>query len=91
MPACFQLYRKADGENAEPVAFQTIDEEMCAHFNVPCDPVKYLHGWYDNIGFSLAIGKNWDQMREIFKTPGTHAIIDFLEARYTPSAFWQPK
>lgn len=56
MPNCFQLYRKG---GSEPIAFQTIDEAMCQHFGYHTDPVKYHHGWYDYIGFALAMGKDF--------------------------------
>lgn len=66
MPACFQLYdKKKPGEG--PVVLNRIDERMCEHFEQPCDPVKYLNGWFDSIGFRIAIGKTWAQIKEEFE------------------------
>lgn len=58
------MFRKGE---SEPVAFHTVDEEMCKHFDVPCDPVKYCAGWYDAIGFRVAYGKTIVDMREEFQ------------------------
>jgi hypothetical protein len=62
MPNCFQLCR--DGQ---AVALQQIDEEMCNHFNAPCDPVRWFRGWYDFIGFDLATGRDFAQIRAIYE------------------------
>lgn len=65
MPVCFQLYDKTKpGE--PPVVLTEIDRLMCEHFEHPCDPVKYLNGWYDCIGFRLALGRSFEQIREQF-------------------------
>ena len=65
MPVCFQLFRK-DGSSREPLVLQDVDEEICKHFEVPCDPVKWVCGWFDSIGFRLACGKSFAQIREEF-------------------------
>lgn len=66
MPACFQLYDKSKpGEG--PVVLPRIDEAICLALSVPCDPIKYYNYWFDSIGFRLAIGKTFDQIREEFK------------------------
>jgi hypothetical protein len=62
MPNYFSLTRKTDRE-AGPVPFVTIDEEICAAFEVAPHPYLYFVGWYDDIGFSLAMGKSWDEIR----------------------------
>ena len=62
MPVCFQLYRK-EAEAAGPVILQKVDEELCAHFNAPCDEKKWLWDWYNGVGFSLACGKTFDEIR----------------------------
>lgn len=78
MPACFQLISK---ETNEPTKFQKIDEELCAHLGVECDPVRWLNGWYDCIGWALATGKDWQWCRDNFT--GLDPIIDYLEEHYT--------
>ncbi len=62
MPVCFQLYPKAT-PGSGPAILNKIDEEMCAHFEAPVDPVKYLNGWFDCIGFRLACGKSFDEIK----------------------------
>jgi hypothetical protein len=62
MPNYFTLTRKAD-RKAGPVAFVTIDEEICAAFGVEPDEVNYFVGWYDSIGGRLAYGMTWDEIR----------------------------
>ena len=66
MPACFQLYDKSKSSEG-PVVLDKIDDEMCAHFGVSPDPIKYLNRWVDSIGFRLAIGKTFAQIREEFE------------------------
>jgi len=89
MPNYFTLTRKSNIE-AGPVNFATIDEEICAHLGVEVDNVHWYAGWYDNIGLMLAIGKSWNEMREIFKdSDALLPVIDFLEANFTANAWYQ--
>jgi hypothetical protein len=60
VPNCFQLARKSEPE--KPIALSVIDEEMCQHFKVETDPIKYYLGWFDIIGFKLACGKSFIQI-----------------------------
>lgn len=62
MPNCFQLSRKTEPD--KPVPLQTIDEEICRLLNEPVDPQYWCCSWYNAIGFSLACGKTFDQIRE---------------------------
>lgn len=62
MPNCFTLSRKA--EPGKPISFITIDEELCAALGKPCDPNKYYLGWYDMIGFRLAMGQSFDDIQQ---------------------------
>ena len=72
MPNFFTLTRKSNPE-AGPVDFVTIDEEICAHCGVTPDPDRYLDGWYDSIGFRLAFGKSWDEIRKDFSLQAMEA------------------
>lgn len=90
MPGYFCLNRKSEPE-AEPVKFVTIDEEMCAHFGVTPDPVKYYRGWYDIIGEALAMGASFAKIRECFEKnnePNGVAIVDFLDANFVSDAWY---
>ena len=89
MPNCFTLTDKTTGERA---VFAYIDNDMRKHFNQPDDPDKYLWGWYDIIGLGLALGNSWDELRSINATyPEMLDVIDYLEERYTPDAWYQPR
>ena len=46
------------------MVFQEIDRELCAHFNVPCDDVHWYNGWYNYIGFALAMGSDWSKIQD---------------------------
>lgn len=63
MPNCFSLTRRSALE-AGPVVLQQIDDEMRAHFGAPEDPNHWLNGWYDYIGFSLAMGKSPEWLQQ---------------------------
>lgn len=66
MPNCIQLMRKT--EPHAPVQFQQIDEELCAHFGAAVHPTKWYLNWYDLLGFSLAIGKTFGELRDQYRT-----------------------
>lgn len=53
MPNYFNLTRKGDTQHSSA---SEVDEKLCEHLGVPCDPVKYVLNWYDTIGFALAMG-----------------------------------
>lgn len=79
MPNCFQLLR--DG-SALPL--NQIDEEICRHFNEPCHKTRYYQGWYDTIGFDLAAGQSFDQIRTAYADfPKLVEIANWLEANFT--------
>lgn len=88
MPACFQLYKKG---SSEPEKFTVIDEEICAMLDVPCDPVKWIYGWYDIIGFKLAIGKTFEQIvtdLEEYNDVELLKITRWLMEHYTSNAWY---
>lgn len=64
MPVCFQLYPKGGDK---PVVLQRLDDEMRQHFGVEPDPEHWLGHWFDTIGFRLAIGKSFAEIREQFQ------------------------
>ena len=83
MPAYFTLTKKGE---TEPSTFIAIDEAMCARFGVTPDPVKYYRAWYYIEGLGLAMGHDWNKLREI--NPNRADIIDWLEENYTPNAWY---
>ena len=80
MPNCFQLLR-----NGTPVNLVDVDKEMCKAFGAECDPDKWYRSWYNIIGFGLALGRTWDDLREI--DPEDVDVVDWLEANYTVKAW----
>ena len=82
MPAYFTLTKKGE---TKPSTFVAIDEALCAHFGVTPDPDLYYRSWYDIEGLGLAMGYDWNKLREI--NPNRAAIIDWLEDNYTPDAW----
>ena len=96
MPACFTLTRKGE---STPSSLQHIDDEMRQAFCEEPDEVRWLWGWYDTIGFGLAMGRDWTQLREQFAEDPAEsertnmfrrrmlAVIYWLEANYIPNAW----
>lgn len=105
MPNCFQLSRKTS-EKFSPVPLAHIDNEMCEHFKVEPHPVAYYRGWVDDIGFSLAMGKSFDQIIAQIQTAVDSLATDtdnlpyeqrrmeiakWLNENFTSDAFYQRK
>ena len=89
MPNYFQLIDKT---TEKPAKFVDIDEKLCAHMGVEPHPKNYLYGWYDSIGLGLAMGKTWDEMRTWWDDNSPmQKVINYLEERYTPDAWYQPR
>ena len=86
MPNCFQLLER---DTNTPASFADIDEQLCNHFNTPVDEKLYYRAWYDVVGLGLAMGKSFEQLREML--PEYIDIIDFLDAHYTTTAWYQHK
>src|SRR5262245_46122540 len=71
MPNCFSLSRKiASSEHLlltepEPTSLSKIDEELCALLSVEVHPRHYVIGWYDCIGWMLAVrGMDFAEIRD---------------------------
>lgn len=87
MPNCFQLLR--DGV---AVPLVQIDEEMCRHFGATCHPIRYYESWYDAIGYELAMGRSFEQIKvTLVEYPQLVEIINWLEQRYTVNAWHERK
>ena len=86
MPNYFTLTRKGE---TKPATFVEIDNEICAREGVKPHEKYYWHSWYDCIGLLCAVGKTWDQQREILADdPALLRVIDYLEAHYTTDAWY---
>ena len=84
MPVCFQLIDKT---TMKPEKLAVVDNKLCAFLGVVPDPVNYYKGWYDGIGFGLALGKSWDELRQTFPSALGVKIINWLEENYDVNAF----
>ena len=95
MANCFTLTRKGE---SKPASLQAIDDEMRVEFGEEPDAERWLWGWYDTIGFALALGRDWDQIRgkytqDHYASDGgefaqnTVRVIDWLEANFTANAW----
>jgi hypothetical protein len=71
MPNCFQLIDKTTNE---PAVLNRIDEKIAALVGLPCDPRNWCLGWYDLIGFEIAMGKDLH----------SDELTKFIEDRYLP-------
>jgi len=89
MPNCFRLIRAG-----EAVLLQQVDEEMCRHFGEPCHPKLWFRSWYDCIGFDLAMGRSFAEVKEIYAGPawvdsGLLPVAEWLEANFTVEAWYE--
>lgn len=96
MPNCFTLTRKGE---SKPANLQEIDDEMRVEFGEEPDADRWLWGWYDTIGYGLALGRDWAQLRERFAEDPDEserinmlrrrrlAVIDWLETHYVFNAW----
>lgn len=103
MPNCFSLTRKSDPD-AGPVAFVTIDEELCKYLGVECHPTNWYMGWYDHIGLALACGRSFAQIMDtVAKTAVDNDGLDdpsykqyvklivWLDRNFTADVWYAPK
>jgi hypothetical protein len=87
-PALAQKLHLTDG----PDAFIKLDNDMCAHFGVNPDPNEFYKDWLGILGWRIALGSTWDEIRSEFHemtsgypaeaqdlTPPYLRIIDWLE------------
>jgi hypothetical protein len=60
MPVTFSLYPRGA---SVPASLNEVDRLMCEHFGVEPDSKRYLCGWFDSIGFYLALGRTFETIR----------------------------
>jgi hypothetical protein len=78
MPNCFQLLR--DGI---AISLNEIDEELCRYFKEPCHKTRYYEAWYDTIGYGLAAGQSFDQIRTTYADfPRLVEIAHWIETNF---------
>lgn len=66
MPVCFSLTRKGE---TEPTSLYQLDSELRDKLGYPQEPDEagWLGGWYDRIGFRLALGNSWEEIEKDFR------------------------
>ena len=87
MPSCFQLIPKGSDEPSKMV---DIDAAICEHLGIEFSTEFWALGWYNSIGLGLAMGRNWDELKDILiSDPELVKVIDFLQERYNVSAWYE--
>ena len=92
MPNCFSLTRKGE---SEPTDLVKVDEELCKHLGVECDPKHWTSYWYGSIGFHIACGKplGSKELRDVVEyiagddTPNLLKCLNYLEEHFTSDAW----
>lgn len=85
MPNCFSLTPKGQDK---PESLSIIDEKICQELNRPSDDQYYCLEWYDRIGFSLACGRTFAELKDRYvNNPEMLKIVVFLDANYTVNAW----
>lgn len=82
MPNCFSLTKVG---TRQPESLQKVDDDMRRHFGAPADPDRWYKGWYDTIGFAIAMGKQVDWIRE--NMSGLNEVTDWLAGHYEWNAW----
>ena len=90
MPNCFQLTRVGE---TEPTVLTALDEEICRHLGVEVHPRFWVEGWYDTIGFQIAMGSRLgsEELRERVRDYPVRGrlpeILEYLERNFTSDAW----
>lgn len=104
MPNCFKLVSK---HTHKRVALQEVDKELCEHFHREFDEMNWMWlgdegmagticNWYDFILGAYAMGKTWQEQREMHRDPEDKLdedilqVIDYLEQNYEVYVFYIP-
>lgn len=70
MPNCFCLYRKDSDPKSEPLPLNLVDEEICKALGVAVHPKRWVEGWYDSIGWMIAVfGMDFPAIRRALTLP----------------------
>ena len=96
MSNCFTLTRKGE---SKPANLQEIDDEMRQAFGEEPNKEQWLWEWYNEIGLGLALGRDWNQLRDQYSRDENddedsvlfcqrmQAVVDWLEANFTSNAW----
>lgn len=93
----FQLIDKVTNKAEDLIK---VDEKICQLLDVKIDPVSYVFGWFDSIGFGLACGNSFQDIISDFKEQSEKyeenkefyltliRITEFLEKNYTSHSWY---
>ena len=89
MPICFQLENKISGEVE---TLQKIDDRVWREF-AGKEPSKshWFLNWKNTIGFLLACGKSFEEIKEGCEDETQWNLLTWLEERYKPVCWYSPK
>jgi hypothetical protein len=95
MAAYLALIRKSDKKLFTGRDLIAVDEMLCEHLGVEPDEKEWHWGWMDTVGLSLAMGKTFDEVREIYLTPElgpsighAKAIVDWFEQEFENDSYY---
>ncbi len=83
--AVLALKHKETGNVACGRGLIEVDEDMCKVVGVEPDDVTFYKEWVDTVGFGLAVGRTYNEIRENFPDHGD--VIDYLETYYDNDSF----
>ena len=84
MPACFQLTKRGE---KEPSTLHDVDRVICEKLGIECSEKKWAFGWYSIIGLLFAMGKTFDEVREVLGSSELLLVLDVLEENYTVNSW----
>lgn len=95
MPQCFQLFAVQNGiVSIEPADLNYVDQQLCELLNKPVDKTHYVAGWFDAIGWQIAVNNlqlGTDALRQKikeFESENLNKCLEFLENNYSSTSFY---
>jgi len=89
MAAYLALRDKTTGDLRMGRDLIDIDNELCAALGVQPDDDHFYRSWVDTIGFSLALGKSFEEARTQWSYDADlQRVVSYLEARYENTSYF---
>lgn len=68
--------------------FPIVDDKLCEWLGVKATD-QFYKDWYNHVGFALACGRTFSELRERFsECTDLLIIIDYLDNNYTVDTYW---
>ena len=85
MSISYALIPKVGKQLKGNAQFIQADELICKALGIEPDPVKWVGNWGNRFGIGLALGKDWDYLRNNLEVDDDLGldILDILESNYT--------